>query len=155
MNEFKKKVELNNWNKIGMIKRIELMTKRVDLITGNDVAGSPGLFEIAAETLDRFAVREAEARIARGDALEPAAAIARQTVDGSVGRRFQLPVDALSRLHGHLKSSNNCFGIGIIALFFIVSVHSAFIVHLFTLNRFEISRNSIANRLSFILIHFF
>ena len=73
----------------------------------HDVTGRPGLFDVAAERLDRLAVREPESRIAGGDALESAASgrpvAGRQTVDGPVGRRFQFPVDALGRLDRHLE----------------------------------------------------
>ena len=39
----------------------------------HDVTGRPGLFDVAAERLDRLAVREPESRVAGGDTLQSAA----------------------------------------------------------------------------------
>ena len=68
-----------------------------------DQIGGPGLIDVAGEGLDGLSVSEAESRIAGGHAVQSAALISRQAVDGAVGRRFELPVDALGRLHGHLE----------------------------------------------------
>lgn len=74
---------------------------------GYDMTRSPRLFNVATECFDRLSVSESESRITSGNAFESSTARRSvawwKTIDGSIGRCLQFPVDALGRLNCHLE----------------------------------------------------